>query len=133
MNKPMKILVASLLVCVVAISIGSVAATNGYQNGDLDQTQLREQLQDGSCCDSESTIEPQQNMTRTQAREQLREQLKDGYCTETEPLQERNQEQLREQLRNGNCTGTENTEDPLKEMTQERSQLQGQFRNGWTD
>jgi len=95
----MKILVASLLVCVVAISVGSVAATNGYQNGDLDQVQLREQLQDGSCCEAESIPEQQQNMTRTQTREQL----KDGNCTETEPLQERmqdrTQEQLQEQLR----------------------------------
>jgi len=136
-NRPVKVLVVSLLVCVMAVSVGSVAAMNEYQNGGLDQVQLREQLQDCSCCEAESIDEQQQNMARTQTREQLQEQLKDGNCTETGPLQERIQdriqEQLSEQLRDGSCSETGNVEEPLQETTQERNQLQEQFRHGYTE
>ena len=110
MNKPVKLAVVSLLVCMVAISVGSVAAMNGYQNGDLDRVQLREQLQDGSCCEAEAVAEQQQEMAQEQTQEQL-------------------QEQFREQFRDGSCGENEELEEPV----QERSQLREQFRYGCTE
>ena len=104
MNKPANLVVASLLVCLVAISVGSVAATNGNQNGALDQVQLKEQLQeqqnDGNCCEAEKVCEQQQEMTQKQLQEQLQEKLQDGTCgeteTDTEPAQEQTQKQFQE-------------------------------------
>jgi len=140
MNKPVKLAVVSLLVCMVAISVGSVAAMSGYQNGDLDRVQLRDQLQDGSCCEYEALCEQQQEMAQEQTQEQLQgqlqeqlqEQLQDGSCGETEidtePTQEQLQEQLREQFRDGSCGENEELEEPV----QERSQLREQFRYGCT-
>lgn len=142
MNKPVKLVVVSLLVCMVAVSVGSVAAMNGYQNGDLDQVQLREQLQDGSCCETgvvatKQQREMTQEQTQERLQEQLREQLQNGSCgeteTDTEPTQEQTQEQLREQFRDqfrdGNCGENEEAVEPV----QERSQYREQFRYGGTE
>jgi hypothetical protein len=62
MNKTKKVVGATLLVCIVLISIGSVAAMTGNQNdslyaaGDMLQEQTKEQLKDGSCCECPGKI-----------------------------------------------------------------------------
>ncbi|MCW4044998.1 MAG: hypothetical protein NWE94_05710 [Candidatus Bathyarchaeota archaeon] len=138
MNKPVKLVVVSLLVCMVAISVGSAAALNGYQNGDLDRVQLREQLQDGSCCETEVVAEQQREMTQQQTREQLQEQLQerlqDGSCgetqTRTEPTQEQTREQLQEHFRDQFRERSGGETEKLEEPVQERSQLREQVRYG---
>ncbi|MCW4054168.1 MAG: hypothetical protein NWE84_04510 [Candidatus Bathyarchaeota archaeon] len=84
MNKGKKVVGTALLICIVLISVGSVAAMTGNQNGDLYsagdmlQEQTREQLRDGSCCECEAVATQQQDMLQ----EQTREQLRDGSCCE---------------------------------------------------
>jgi len=63
-----KVVSAALLMCMVTISVGSVAAMTGNQNGDLD----RDQLRDGSCIDT--VADKQQDQTRDQLK------LRDGSC-----------------------------------------------------
>jgi len=70
MHKTKKVVMAALLMCIVSISVGSVIAMNGNQNGDLD----RKQLKDGSCI--VTVTDKQQDMLQ----DQLRERLKDGSC-----------------------------------------------------
>ena len=84
MNNTKKVVGVTLLMCMVMISVGSVAAMTGNQNGDLYtagdmlQEQTKSQLKDGSCCEFDPVATQQQDMLR----EQTREQLKDGSCCE---------------------------------------------------
>ena len=84
MNNVKKVVGVSLLMCIVLISIGSVAAISGNQNGvlyssgDMLQEQTKEQLKDGGCCECDPVANQQQEMLQ----EQTKEQLKDGSCCE---------------------------------------------------
>jgi len=109
MNNTKKVVGVTLLMCMVMISVGSVAAMTGNQNGDLYtagdmlQEQTREQLKDGSCCECDSVADKQQDMLQ----EQTKSQLKDGSCCEFDPVATQQQdmlrEQTREQLKDGSC------------------------------
>jgi hypothetical protein len=124
MNVTKKVVSAALLMCLVMISVGSVAAiNNGNQNGDLD----REQLKDGSCDECfDQVADKQQDMLQ----EQTQSQLKDGSCCEcVEPAATQQQdvlrEQTKEQLKDGNCGGcvdpvADKQQDMLQEQTRER-------------
>jgi len=68
-----KVVSAALLMCMVLIFVGSVAAMNGNQNGDID----REQLRDSSCFEY---FDPVADKEQDMLQEQTREQLKDGSC-----------------------------------------------------
>jgi hypothetical protein len=103
MRNTKKLVSGALLLCMVLISVGSVAAMSGNQNGDLD----REQLKDGSCCDCaciDAVADKQQDMLQ----DQTREQLKDGSCCDcidpvADKQQDMLQEQTRDQLKDGSC------------------------------
>lgn len=103
MNNTRKVVSAALLMCMVLISVGSVAAMTGNQNGDLD----REQLKDGSCCDCDR-INPVADKQQDMLQEQTKSQLKDGSCCENiDPVADQQQDMLqkqtKEQLKDGSC------------------------------
>ena len=152
MNRTIKVAIVSLLACLIAVSVGTVAAVNGNQDGDVNRAEVRQQFKDENCCEAE--VDPQQQQYTTQ------EQLRDGTCTQTgetcEPTQQRtqerlrdgtcndgetatnqpqesNQEQLREQHREGDCVENADTEKSTQEATQERTQTRQQYRYGCTE
>jgi len=131
MNKSKKVVGATLLVCIVLVSVGSVAAMTGTQNGglfsagDMLQEQTKEQLKDGSCCECEPVANQQQDMLQ----EQTKSQLKDGSCCEcddpvADQQQDMLQEQTREQLKDGSCCECDpvatQQQDKLQEPTREQ-------------
>jgi hypothetical protein len=76
MHGTKKLVIAALVICMIAVSVGSVAAAmNGNQKGDLD----RQQLKDGSCNDCAVPIADQQ---KDMLQEQAKLQLKDGSCND---------------------------------------------------
>ena len=97
------------MVCMVLISVGSVAAMTGHQDGelyaagDMLQEQTKEEFKDGSCCECNSVVTQQQNKLQ----EQTKEQLQDGSYCDCDPVGDKQQymlqEQTKSQLRNGSC------------------------------
>ena len=131
MNNTKKVVGATLLMCMVLISAGSVAAMTGNQNGGLNaagdmlQEQTREQLKDGTCCDCDSVAYKQQDMLQ----EQTKLQLKDCSCCEcidpvADQQQDMLQEQTKEQLKDGSCYECDPVATQQQEMLQEQTREQ---------
>jgi hypothetical protein len=131
MNMTKKVVGTTLLVCMVLISVGSVAAMTGNQNGelyaagDMHQEQTKEELKDGSCHECNSVVTQQQNKLQ----EQTKEQLQDGSCCDCDPVGDKQQlmlkEQTKEQLKNGSCgEGVDPVANQQQDMLQEQTKEQ---------
>ena len=67
MNRTIKVAIVSLLACLIAVSVGTVAAVNGNQDGDVNRTEVRQQFRDENCCEMKLTL----NSNNTQHRSNL--------------------------------------------------------------